>query len=189
MRKKFATSRTLLRAGRPAKLSDWGRRVLVREVTKNPMATLTELQCFSVERGKPFRRTSISTALHQSGLFGRVAREKPHLSKRHLKDSDNEGDRQFIFQQDNNTKDIANILKLCSLLLYLMQLTMICKIYKVINLWLCCVDKLISCTILYGLPNVYFGFKMGKFTNKYQLGINFVPNVVPTEEKKNIYSL
>ncbi len=78
MRKKFAMSRTLPRAGRPAKLTDRGRRVLIREVTKNPMATLTELQCVSVER------TTISTALHQSGLFGRVAREKPHLSKRHM---------------------------------------------------------------------------------------------------------
>jgi hypothetical protein len=30
-------------AGRPAKLSNLGRRALVREVTKNPMVTLTEL--------------------------------------------------------------------------------------------------------------------------------------------------
>jgi hypothetical protein len=76
----------LPRAGRPAKLSNQGRRVLVREVTKNPMVTLTELQCSSVEMGKHSRRTTISATLHQSGLYGRVARRKPFLSKRHMKD-------------------------------------------------------------------------------------------------------
>ena len=34
--KKFGTTKTLPRAVRPAKLSNWGRRVLVREVTRNP---------------------------------------------------------------------------------------------------------------------------------------------------------
>ena len=43
-RKMFGTTKTLLRAGRPSKLSNPGRRALVREVTKNPMVTLTELQ-------------------------------------------------------------------------------------------------------------------------------------------------
>ena len=41
--KKFGTSKTLTRAGRPAKLSNRGRRALVREVTKNPMVTLIEV--------------------------------------------------------------------------------------------------------------------------------------------------
>ena len=41
--KKFSTTKTLPRAVRPAKLSSRGRRALVREVTKNPMVTLTEL--------------------------------------------------------------------------------------------------------------------------------------------------
>jgi hypothetical protein len=57
---------------------------LVREVTKNPMVTLTELQSFSVEMGEPSRRITISAALHQSGLYGRVARRKPLLSKMHM---------------------------------------------------------------------------------------------------------
>ncbi|KAI3372222.1 hypothetical protein L3Q82_022660 [Scortum barcoo] len=78
--KKFGTTRTL----RPSKLSDRGKRALVREVTKNPMVTLSELQRTSVERGEPSRRTTISTAIHQSGLYGRVARRKPLLSKRHM---------------------------------------------------------------------------------------------------------
>ncbi|KAG2465191.1 TC1A transposase, partial [Polypterus senegalus] len=82
--KKFETTRTLPRAGRPSKLSDQGRRALVREVTKNPMVTLSELQRSSVEKGEPSRRTTISAAIHQSGLYGRVARRKPLLSKRHM---------------------------------------------------------------------------------------------------------
>ncbi|KAG2460189.1 TCB1 transposase, partial [Polypterus senegalus] len=82
--KKFETIRTTPRAGQPSKLSDRGRRALVREVTKNPMVTLSELQRSSVERGEPSRRTNISAAIHQSGLYGRVARRKPLLSKRHM---------------------------------------------------------------------------------------------------------
>ena len=37
--KRFGTTKTLPRAGFPAKLSNRGRRALVREVTKNPMVT------------------------------------------------------------------------------------------------------------------------------------------------------
>ncbi|KAK3534134.1 hypothetical protein QTP86_002254 [Hemibagrus guttatus] len=48
------------------------------------MVTLKQLQHFSVERGELSRRTTISAALHQSGLDGRVARWKPILSKRHM---------------------------------------------------------------------------------------------------------
>jgi hypothetical protein len=76
--KKFGTTKILPRAGRLAKLSNRGRRALVREVIKNLMVILTELH-----RG-PSRRTTISAALHQSGLYGRVARWKPLLSKRHM---------------------------------------------------------------------------------------------------------
>jgi transposase len=81
--KKFGTPKTLPRAGRLSKLRNRERRVLARQVTKNPMGTLTEVQCFSVAMGEPFRRTIISAALHQSGLYGRVARWKPLLSKRY----------------------------------------------------------------------------------------------------------
>uniref|UniRef100_A0AAZ3SPJ6 Transposase Tc1-like domain-containing protein n=1 Tax=Oncorhynchus tshawytscha TaxID=74940 RepID=A0AAZ3SPJ6_ONCTS len=34
--------------------------------------------------GEPSRRTTISAALHQSGLYGRVARRKPLISKRNM---------------------------------------------------------------------------------------------------------
>ena len=55
---------------------------MVREVTKNPMVTLTELQSSPVEIGESTRRTTISAALYQSGLYGRVARRKPLFSKK-----------------------------------------------------------------------------------------------------------
>jgi hypothetical protein len=69
--KKFGITKTLLRA------------VHLREVTTIPIVTLTELQSSSVEMGEPSRRTTISSALHQSVLYGGVARRKPLLSKRH----------------------------------------------------------------------------------------------------------
>lgn len=56
----------------------------------NSIVTLSELQCSSVEE-ELFRKTTIPAAIHQSGLYGRVARQKPLLigkhMKRHLKDS------------------------------------------------------------------------------------------------------
>ena len=48
------------------------------------MATLTELQISSVEMEGSSRRTTISAALHQSGLYVRVARWKPLLSESHM---------------------------------------------------------------------------------------------------------
>ncbi len=77
--------RTLPRAGRPAKLSYRGRRALVREVKKNPKITVAELQRCIREMGESCRKSTITAALHQSGLYGRVARRKPLLSARHMK--------------------------------------------------------------------------------------------------------
>jgi hypothetical protein len=37
-----------------------------------------------MEMGEPSRRATISEELHQSGLYGRVARQKPLHSKRHM---------------------------------------------------------------------------------------------------------
>uniref|UniRef100_A0AAZ3PNC4 Transposase Tc1-like domain-containing protein n=1 Tax=Oncorhynchus tshawytscha TaxID=74940 RepID=A0AAZ3PNC4_ONCTS len=48
------------------------------------MVTLRELQSSSVEMGESSGRTTISAALHQSGLYGGLARQKPILSKRHM---------------------------------------------------------------------------------------------------------
>ncbi len=83
--KMFGTTRTLPRAGRPAKLSYRGRRALVREVKKNPKITVAELQRCIREMGESCRKSTITAALHQSGLYGRVARRKPLLSARHMK--------------------------------------------------------------------------------------------------------
>ncbi len=83
--KTFWTTRTLPRAGRPAKLSYRGRRALVREVKKNPKITVAELQRCIREMGESCRKSTITAALHQSGLYGRVARRKPLLSARHMK--------------------------------------------------------------------------------------------------------
>ena len=83
--KKFGTTRTLPRPGRPAKLSNRGRRALVREVKKNPKITVAELQRCSREMGESSTKSTITAALHQSGLYGRVARRKPLLSARHMK--------------------------------------------------------------------------------------------------------
>ena len=78
--KKGGTTMTHPRAGHPAKLSNRRRKTL----TKNLMVTLTELQGSFVEMGEPSRRTTISAALHQSGLYGRVARRKHLFTKTHM---------------------------------------------------------------------------------------------------------
>ena len=57
---------------------------MLKDVTKNPMVTLTELKSSSVEIVVLLEGSPISAALHQSGLYGRVARSKPLLSKRHI---------------------------------------------------------------------------------------------------------
>ena len=53
-------------------------------VRRAPRQDCFEAQSSSVEMGEPSRRKTISAAFHQSGLYGRVARRKPLLSKRHL---------------------------------------------------------------------------------------------------------
>ncbi len=59
--KTFGTTRTLPRAGRPAKLSYRGRRALVREVKKNPKITVAELQRCIREMGESCRKSTISS--------------------------------------------------------------------------------------------------------------------------------
>jgi hypothetical protein len=78
--KKFGTTNTLPRAGRLAKLSNRGRRALVREVTNNPMVTLTEFLCGDgrISEGQP----SLQHSTNQ--YFMVVARWKQFLSKRHM---------------------------------------------------------------------------------------------------------
>jgi hypothetical protein len=67
--KKFGTTKTLHRAGRPAKLNNRGRRALVREVTKNPTVTLTELQSSFVEIRTALSRGILAIYHTSSGLI------------------------------------------------------------------------------------------------------------------------
>ena len=78
--KVYGTTKTLPRSGRPSKLDDQARR-LIREATKRPMATLKELQAFMAKTRHCVHVTTISQALHKSGLHDRVARRKPLLKK------------------------------------------------------------------------------------------------------------
>ena len=82
--KEYETTQTVPRAGRLIKLSNQARRSLVREVTKNPMTTLTELQSSLAKMGEPAGRTTVSAALHKSRFYWRVARRKPLLRKSHM---------------------------------------------------------------------------------------------------------
>ncbi|XDV26111.1 hypothetical protein PO909_029896 [Leuciscus waleckii] len=83
--KKMSAALKVPKAGRPAKLSYRGRRALVREVNKNPKITVAELQRCRREMGESCSKSTITAAIHQSGLYGRVARRKPLLSARHMK--------------------------------------------------------------------------------------------------------
>uniref|UniRef100_A0A8C4NCZ6 Transposase Tc1-like domain-containing protein n=1 Tax=Eptatretus burgeri TaxID=7764 RepID=A0A8C4NCZ6_EPTBU len=84
VREEHGNTQTLSRAGRLTKLSNRARKTLIREVTKNPKTILTELQSSLAEMGEPARRTTVSVALHNSRLYGRVAIWKPLLRKRHM---------------------------------------------------------------------------------------------------------
>ena len=78
-------TKTLPRSGRPSKPDDQARRRLIKEATKKPMVTLKELHVFMAKTGHGLHVTTISQALHKSGLYGKVARRKPLLKKAHLK--------------------------------------------------------------------------------------------------------
>ena len=79
----YGATKTLPRSSRPSKLDDQARRRLIREATKRPIANLKELRAFMVKTGHCVHVTTISQALHKSGLSGRLARRKPLLKKAH----------------------------------------------------------------------------------------------------------
>ena len=82
--RKYGTTVTLLRTGRPPKIDERTKRKLVREAAKRPTATLKELQQFLASTGCSLHVTTISRILHMSGLQGRVARRKPFLTKKNI---------------------------------------------------------------------------------------------------------
>lgn len=63
--KNFGSARALPRVGHLAKLTNWARETLVKEVTLN----LTEFHRFSAEMEVLAERMNVSTALHQSALY------------------------------------------------------------------------------------------------------------------------
>ncbi len=80
--KKFGTTRTIPRAGHPAKLSNWWRRALSRMVTKNLMVTLVELhdhicRLRNLQKDKHHCNTVV--------CCGGVAKLNPLLSEDHMK--------------------------------------------------------------------------------------------------------
>ena len=79
------TTQALPRKGRPSKLSAQTRRRLVREATERPTITLKELQSSVAGSGVMVHQSTISRGLHNTGLYGRMARKKPLLKKYHLK--------------------------------------------------------------------------------------------------------
>ena len=60
-----------------------------------------------MEMGEPSRRTNISAALHQSGHYGRVARQKPLFSKRHM-----EGHLEFYKRPLKDSQTMRNKMRL-----------------------------------------------------------------------------
>ena len=84
--RKYGTTVTLPRTGRHSKIDEKTRRKLIREASKRPTATLKELQEFLASTGCVLHVTTISRILHMCGLWGRVARRKPFLSKKNIQD-------------------------------------------------------------------------------------------------------
>uniref|UniRef100_A0A803J782 RBR-type E3 ubiquitin transferase n=1 Tax=Xenopus tropicalis TaxID=8364 RepID=A0A803J782_XENTR len=82
--RKYGTTVTLPRTGHPSKIDEKTRRKLVREATKRPTATLKELQEYLASTGCVVHVTTISHIFHMSGLWGRVARRKPFLTKKNI---------------------------------------------------------------------------------------------------------
>lgn len=85
--KKFGTTWTLLRGGRPANLSSHGTRALVRQGTETWWSRWQS-------SSRTLQRTTISAALRELGLHGKVTWQKwlckrwktPGVPKKHLKD-------------------------------------------------------------------------------------------------------
>uniref|UniRef100_A0A803K466 Transposase Tc1-like domain-containing protein n=1 Tax=Xenopus tropicalis TaxID=8364 RepID=A0A803K466_XENTR len=77
----YQTTQTLPRKGRPSKLSTQTRRRIVQEATERPTITLKELQSSVAETGVKVHQSTISRALHNTGLGARVAQEEPLLKQ------------------------------------------------------------------------------------------------------------
>ena len=81
--KSMAQLKNIPRHGCPPKLTGQAMRALIREAAERPMITLEELQRSTAQVGESVHRTTISHALHKSGLYGRVARRERLLKQSH----------------------------------------------------------------------------------------------------------
>ncbi|KAK3564286.1 hypothetical protein QTP86_012011 [Hemibagrus guttatus] len=82
--KKFGNTRTLPRAGRPAKPSTSRQMGLSLGGDQEPNGHSERAPALLCGEKRNFQKNNHLAALHQSGLYGRVARWKPLLSKRHM---------------------------------------------------------------------------------------------------------
>ena len=73
----------LSRSGRPQKVSPRAARKLARDAQENPRKTSRDLQADLAAAGTKVHRTTVRRVLNNAGLYGRVARKKPLLKKKH----------------------------------------------------------------------------------------------------------
>ena len=99
----YGTTANLPRHGCPPKLIGWARRASIREAAKRPMVTLEELQRSTAQLGESVHRTTISQALHKSGLYGRVARRESLVKQSHAVFGLNE--KHHVWQKTNTSHD------------------------------------------------------------------------------------
>jgi transposase len=77
------TTASLPRSGSTRKIMDRIARQLVADATRNPRVISRELQSNLQQFGVHVHRSTIRRTLNTSGLYGRVARKKPLLKKKH----------------------------------------------------------------------------------------------------------
>ncbi len=82
--RKFKTTVTLPRSGRPTKISPRTNRKIIKEVTKNPRVTSKDLQATLALANVSVHDSTIRKRLNKNGVHGRIARRKPLLSKKNI---------------------------------------------------------------------------------------------------------
>ena len=82
--KKFVTTKTLPRAGSWAKLSNQGEKGLGQGSDQESDGHSDRAPEFLCEEGITFQKDNHLCSTSRKGLYGRVARRKPLLSKRHM---------------------------------------------------------------------------------------------------------
>ena len=79
--RKFSTVSTLLRSGRPAKMTARAQRRMLNGVKKNPRVRAEDLQKSLKHANISVDESTIRKTLNRNGVHGRTPRKKPLLSK------------------------------------------------------------------------------------------------------------